>query len=42
MLLAQVVVPIAANPELPRGLPQLIMRVQCRRLNQRNHHTALG
>jgi len=36
-----VVVPIAANPEPPRGLPQLIMLFRYRQNNQQSHHTAL-
>jgi len=32
------VVPIAANPEPPRGLPQLTTLFRC---HQHNHHTHL-
>ena len=41
-LASQVVVPIAANPEPPRGLPQLTMPALFRRsYNQQSHHTGL-
>ena len=40
-LASHVVVPIAANPEPPRGLPQLIMLFRYRLNNQQSHHTAL-
>ena len=41
-LLSRVVVPIAANPELPRGSPQLTMPALFRRsYNQQSHHTGL-